>query len=141
MANALYTEYKNGILGLPTHTWVDWNADDIKCVLVDHADDTPAPTTDVDLVDITTGSSLVATSGNMASVTIGVVAGGVVDMANFAFTTVTGDQCESLNWYKDSGTAATSPLILYIDTATGLPVTPNGADINVTLDPAGLFGF
>jgi hypothetical protein len=36
--------------------------------------------------------------------------------------------------YKDTGTAATSPLIAYIDTATGLPVTPNGGDITVTWD-------
>ena len=32
------------------------------------------------------------------------------------------------------GTEATSPLIAYIDTATGLPITPNGGDIIVTWD-------
>ena len=31
--------------------------------------------------------------------------------------------------YKDTGSEATSPLIAYIDTATGLPITPNGGDI------------
>ena len=36
--------------------------------------------------------------------------------------------------YKDTGTEATSPLIAYIDTATGLPITPNGGDIIVTWD-------
>lgn len=30
---------------------------------------------------------------------------------------------------KDTGTEATSPLIAYIDTATGLPIAPNGGDI------------
>ena len=36
--------------------------------------------------------------------------------------------------YVDTGTEATSPLIAYIDTATGLPITPNGGDIIVTWD-------
>ena len=37
--------------------------------------------------------------------------------------------------YKDTGTEATSPLLAMIDTATGLPITPNGGDkrINVPL--------
>jgi hypothetical protein len=47
------------------------------------------------------------------------------------FTAVSGDESEAIVLYKDSGAAATSPLICYIDTATGLAVTPNGADINV----------
>jgi hypothetical protein len=50
------------------------------------------------------------------------------------FSAVTGDQSEALVIYKDTGSAATSPLIAYIDTATGLPVTPNGADVTVTWD-------
>ena len=36
--------------------------------------------------------------------------------------------------YRDTGTEATSPLIAYIDTATGLPITPNGGDIIVVWD-------
>lgn len=139
MANALFVEYRNSILGAPTHSVPDMNTDDIKAVLMDHGVDTPVPATDQDLADISTG--VIATSGAMSTPTIGVVAAGVFDCDNFAFTTVTGASCESLVWYKDSGVAGTSPLILYIDTATGLPVTPNGADINVTLDVAGLYGF
>ena len=41
---------------------------------------------------------------------------------------------EAIIIYVDSGTEATSPLIAYIDTATGLPITPNGGDIIVTWD-------
>ena len=47
---------------------------------------------------------------------------------------MTGDPSEALLIYKDTGTEATSPLIAYIDTATGLPVTPNGGNITVTWD-------
>ena len=36
--------------------------------------------------------------------------------------------------YKDTGDNATSPLIALIDSATGLPITPNGGDIIVVWD-------
>jgi hypothetical protein len=40
----------------------------------------------------------------------------------------------------DTGTAATSPLVAYIDTGvTGLPVTPNGGNITVTWNASGIF--
>jgi hypothetical protein len=42
--------------------------------------------------------------------------------------------------YVDTGTAATSPLVAYIDTGvTGLPVTPNGGNITVTWNASGIF--
>jgi uncharacterized protein YigE (DUF2233 family) len=42
--------------------------------------------------------------------------------------------------YIDTGTAGTSPLVAYIDTGvTGLPVTPNGGNINVTWNASGIF--
>src|SRR5438094_347328 len=68
----------------------------------------------------------VATSGNLASKTS---TAGVFNAANVTFTAVSGAACGALVLYKDTGAAGTSPLIAYIDTATGLPVTPNGGDI------------
>ena len=59
---------------------------------------------------------------------------GVADAADITFTTVTGDESEALVIYKHTGTDGTSNLIAYIDTATGLPVTPGGGDITVTWD-------
>jgi len=50
------------------------------------------------------------------------------------FTSVTGASIEAIVLYKDTGTDSTSPLIAFIDTATGLPITPNGGDIIVTWD-------
>ena len=51
-----------------------------------------------------------------------------------SFTSVTGASIEAIVLYKDTGTDSTSPLIAFIDTATGLPITPNGGDIIVTWD-------
>jgi hypothetical protein len=73
----------------------------------------------------------VATSGNLASKS---TTGGVFDAADVTITTVSGDQFEYIIIYKDTGTASTSNLIACIDTATGLPCTPNGGDITITWD-------
>ena len=126
MANALYGLGRQAILegGIAILT------DDIKCVLIDAADYTVSIDTDQYLDDIAAGAR-VATSGNMTSKTSTL---GVFDAGDITFTSVTGDQAEALVIYKDSGVEATSPLLAYIDTATGLPVTPNGGDITVTWD-------
>ena len=53
---------------------------------------------------------------------------------------VTGDEFEALIMYIDTGTPATSRLILYLDTGiTGMPLTPDGSDVQITVDPDGWF--
>jgi hypothetical protein len=53
---------------------------------------------------------------------------------------VTGNSIEALLIYIDTGSAATSRLVAYIDTGvTGLPVTPNGGDIVITWNASGIF--
>ncbi len=126
MANALYDKGREKFLTGA----IAYASDNIKVVLVDAADYTVNLSTHEFLSDIIVGGR-VATSGNLASKT---TTAGVADAADVTFTAVTGDQSEALVIYKDTGSAATSPLIAYIDTATGLPVTPNGADITVTWD-------
>lgn len=126
MANALYDKGREAFLKAD----IDWLVDDIKVVLVD----TGLYTVDIAahdfLADIAVGAR-VATSGNLGSKT---ATAGVADAADVVFPTVTGNTVEALVIYKDTGDPATSPLIAYIDTATGLPVTPNGGDINITWD-------
>lgn len=107
---------------------IDMLVDDIKVVLVDSGVYTVSIDADEFFDDI---ASVVATSGNLASKTTTL---GVFDAADITFTSVTGNESEALVVYKDTGTASTSPLIAYIDGATGLPVTPNGGDITVTWD-------
>lgn len=129
MANALYGKGREKFLSGA----ISWSSDNIKVVLVDAADYTVSIDTHEFLSDVASGGR-VATSGNLGTKTVTL---GVADAADVTFTAVTGDQSEALVIYKDTGSAATSPLIAYIDTATGLPVTPNGADITVTWDNGG----
>lgn len=126
MANALYDYGREGFLDGS----IDWDTDDIRLILIDEADDTIDLANDQDLADRAAGAR-VATSDALASKT---VTAGVADAADKTFSTVTGDEAESIDAYQHTGTEATSRLICNIDTATGLPVTPNGGDITVTWD-------
>jgi len=126
MANALYELGRQGFLDGS----IDWDTNDIKVFLIDTADYTVNLTTDSVITSIT-AAARVATSGNLASKT---VAYGVADALDITFSAVTGDPSEALVIYQDTGAASTSRLIAYIDSATGLPVTPNGGDIVVSWD-------
>ena len=126
MANSLYDKGREGFLDGS----IDYDTDNIKIALIDEADDTINLTTDEDWAD-RAAASRVATSSNLTTKT---VTAGVADADDVTFSSVTGDESESIDMYQDTGTEATSRLILNIDTATGLPVTPNGGDITVTWD-------
>ena len=126
MANALYDKGREGFLDGS----IDWDTNTIKVVLVDTNDYTVNLATHDNLDDIPSAAR-VATSGALTGKT---VTGGVADADDVTFSSVTGDQSEALIIYKDTGTESTSRLIAYIDSATGLPVTPNGGDISVVFD-------
>ncbi len=126
MANALYDKGREGFLDGS----IDWDTNTIKVVLVDTNDYTVNLATHNNLDDIPSAAR-VATSGALTGKT---VTGGVADADDVTFSSVTGDQSEALIIYKDTGTESTSRLIAYIDSATGLPVTPNGGDISVVFD-------
>ena len=127
MADASYNEWRNAQLGAWTHSFMDLNTDDIRIVLYDEGADA-LNLADQDLADIIAGARI-AVSAAVGSPTVGTVAVGVFDHADITFTAVSGASVESLVYYKHTGTDSTSPLIMNIDSATGLPVTPNGGDI------------
>ena len=126
MANGLYDKARQKFLDGS----ISWSSDNIKIVLVDAADYTVSLSTHEFLSDIPSGAR-VATSDNLGNKTS---TSGIADADNVTFTAVTGDPSEAIVIYKDTTNAATSDLIAYIDTATGLPVTPNGGDITITWD-------
>jgi hypothetical protein len=143
MANGLYYAFRNGQLGLGSYTAIDFEADTaLKLVLTDHGAATPDITVDDFYNDISAGT-VGSLSGALGSRTVGTVAVGVFDAADLspAFTAVSGATVESISLLKDSGVGSTSPLIGYWDTATGLPLTPNGGDVNVTMNASGIFKF
>lgn len=65
---------------------------------------------------------------------------GTADAADITFPTVaSGDAIQALVIYRHTGVESTSELLAYIDTGTGLPVTPNGADLNIVWNASGIF--
>lgn len=136
MASGLYANYRNLLLGGGNHTLPDLTSHTIMVALRDEGTTAVNLDTHQDLADISTA---IVDAEQVGSPTVGVVAAGVFDHADVTFEEVSGNSVESLDYYMDSGVAATSPLICNIDDATGLPVTPNGGDIVWTPDPAGVF--
>jgi hypothetical protein len=126
MANALYDLGRKAFLDGD----IDMLVDNIKVVLVDTATYTVNLATD-DFLNVIVVGERVATSINMTTKT---TTAGVFDADDVTFSAVTGDASEAIVIYKDSGVEGTSQLIAYIDTATGLPVTPNGGDITISWD-------
>jgi hypothetical protein len=61
------------------------------------------------------------------------ITNGVFDADDATFSSVSGANCEALILYHTNtqGGNTASRLIAYIDTATGLPILPNGGDITV----------
>lgn len=131
MANAIYPKWKEALMQATANTSL---AGTVKAALVD----TAVYTYNVahDFVD-DLSTARVGTDQTLGTKTF---TDGTFDAANSVFPAVTGATVEAIVIYVDTGVAATSRLVCYIDTGvTGLPVTPNGGDINITWNASGLF--
>jgi len=132
MANAIYPKYKETILGAASNT--NLLSGTVKVALVD----TGVYTYSAAHQFLTSLTGVVGTAGTIGATKS--VTNGVFDGADVTYTAVTGNSVEALVIYVDTGTAATSPLVAYLDTSvTGLPVTPNGGDITITWNASGIF--
>ncbi len=126
MANTLYDYARQRFL----EAQINWMSDTIKVILVDTGAYTPQTAIHQYLGDISNSARI----AGPVTLTAKSTAGGAADGADVTFTSVSGASIEAIVIYVDTGTEATSPLIAIIDTATGLPITPNGGDIIVTWD-------
>jgi hypothetical protein len=126
MANTLYDYCRQRFL----EAQINWMTDTVKVILVSTSAYTPQTAVHQYLSDVSVSARIAGPVTLTAKATIG----GAADAADCTFTSVSGATINAIVIYKDTGTEATSPLIAYIDTATGLPITPNGGDIIVTWD-------
>ena len=143
MANSLFLAYKQEQLGDaagPGHGAVDWEAaTTINATLHDAADTTVNVNTHQDIADIA-GAGRVATVALTSRTVVASSNTLTIDAADAVFSTVTGDQAEEIIIWNSTGTESTSLLIVYFDTFTsGMPVTPNGGDINLNFNASGIF--
>lgn len=131
MANAIYPLYKQALLDASAN--VDINDGTVKVALID----TGTYTYNAAHEFYSSVSGVVGTPQTINNTT---VTNGLFDGDNVTYTAVTGNSVEALLIYIDTGSAATSRLVAWLDTSvTGLPVTPNGGDITITWNASGIF--
>lgn len=123
MANSLYDSGRQKFLEGSIASLTDV----IKVALVKNTY-TPNLATHVFLSDI--GANTIGTDQTLAGIT---TTAGVFNANNVTFSSVAGGSTVSyILIYKFVSSAANSPLIGLIDTATGLPLTTNGGDISIS---------
>ena len=127
MANILYTNARQLFLTKQ----LDWVGDPAyKVMLINTQNYQPKADDDKVMADIpanariNVGMPLISRAG----------VGGAADADDVTFVSVSGSNVGALVIYRDQGSDSNSELIAYIDTATGLPITPNGGDIIVVWD-------
>ena len=132
MANSLYDKGRQRFL----EAQLNWLTDDIKVVMVDTGTYTYASTHEY-FASIPPEARITAPT----TLTNKTSTNGAADAQDVTFAAVNGPSIEALVIYREvlgadgiTPDEAASPLIAYIDTATGLPITPNGGDIIVTWD-------
>ena len=126
MANTLYDKARERFL----RGQINWDTDTMKVCLVDKNVYTPNFTTHEYMSDVS-GSAIIAPG---VTLTGKASTSGAADANDVTFPAVSGEETEAIIIYKDTGDNATSPLIAMIDSATGLPIKPNGGDIIVVWD-------
>ena len=128
MSNKLYPKWKEALLQGASDSSL---AGTVKAILVDLADYT--------YLDAHQFLSDVPGAARVAMMASGLVGKdytlGVFDATNITWPTVVGDVSEAIILFIDTGVEGTSRLVCYLDTGiTGIPVTPNGGDIDTSWD-------
>lgn len=125
MATTMYGKCRDSFL----NAGLNWTSSNIALMFVTTSY-TPSYNVDQYVSDVT-GGAIIATSGNFSG---NVSTLGTATASNETVSSVSGAQFAYVTIFKQTGTTSTSQLIINIDTATGLPCTPNGGNIVVQWD-------
>ena len=134
MANAIFPKYKEAILsGSANSALTGTGSTGLWVALIDTGTYTYSASHEF----YSSLSGIVGTDVEVSTVTL---TNGLIDGNNVTFTAVTGATVEALVYYrKNAGANTTWRLVAYVDTGvTGLPVTPNGGDINLNHNASGI---
>jgi len=130
MANAIYPKWKEAVIQASANSSLGGT---VRVALVDAGTYTYSAAHEF----LSSLSGVVGTAQTLGSKTF---VNGTFDAADVTYTAVSGASVEALVIYIDTGVAGTSRLVAYLDTGyTNLPVTPNGGNITITWDAAGIF--
>jgi hypothetical protein len=150
-ANSAYFAYRNALAGKTSDYTISSVMTNFATTLFAFfSDDATVDPLDSHVFQTSYGASdnpefAATAAGNfvLTSVTSGTVGTGVVDFADSVFTgasVLTGStSVESLIVGKFITNAAASPVMIHYGSATGLPLTPNGADVTVVWNASGAY--
>lgn len=131
MANALHDKGRNAFL----QGSINWVADEIHgqliCIVNAPTGYTFNASLDEFFASVPTAARVGFSAPSLAAKT---ATSGIADANDTVFSAVSGPTVSAIVIYKQGAAATSSPLIAYIDTATGMPVQPNGGDITVQWD-------
>ena len=135
MANVLYDVGRNYFL----NGSINWLTNAIRVQLVSISNQPTAYVFNASLDTVFASVPTGARGGfSMASLGTKTATSGIADAADAVFSGVSGPTVGALIVTVSTATANANdwPMIAYIDTATGMPVGPNGGDITVQWDNA-----
>lgn len=120
MANNLYDKGREKW----ARAQLNWETDTIEAVLVDTGAYTFSQAHEF-LSDVPSAARI----STEVALTGRALVSGACDANDVTFPAVSGPSIEAVVIFKRGGSEAASPLIAFLDTATGLPITPNTGDI------------
>jgi hypothetical protein len=130
MANALYSLGKKAILDAVIGSFL---TADIRFLLVDTGVET---FNDADQFVSNITSPVARMTATLASPT---TTAGTFDAADPTINSVTGATVEAVVLYAFNASDAAARLIAWIDSSPSIAFTPNGSNVTLQLDPAGIF--
>lgn len=128
MPSAIYPKYKEAILQSAANS--NMASGTVRAALVDTGTYTYSAAHEF----YSSVSGVVGTPATLASKTF---VNGLFDAADITYTGVSGNSVEAVVIYIDTGSAATSRLVAFIDSFSA--VTPNGGDITINWSASGIF--
>ena len=127
-------------MDLADGSYAGWTSGNVAAMLYDVGAGGAFSASDTLYSDVSAGKVGAAVSVDNRAV----LSDGSFDCDTITWSSVTGSEAEAVIVFSHStGTpdapTGTTQLIAYIDSATNLPVTPNGGNISMSIDAAGLF--
>lgn len=129
--NAIYPKYKEALLSGAADVALD--SETVKVSLIDK-DETPFSSSDEYYSDLNEIGVIGTATLTTKSVENGVFGAADVSMA------ASNVESEALLLWIDTANAETSRLVAWLeDSVTGLPITPDGSNVNITWNESGIF--
>lgn len=134
MANGTFAPFRAAALSKQ----IDLLNDDIRCILIDVGQYTPNLNAHEFLTSVPVGARI-ATSLPLTGKTVG---GGTFDANDATIPGTVGLEAEAVLLYQHTGVDGTARLIAWIDAnSSGLPLTPDGTDLTLRFNTAGIFSW